>query len=114
MLEAEQISLSRQRSEDPMGCVPALGTSGPAEPPRLSDEAEKIDKAVPTAPGPAESPRLTSQLAVVVKTVLGSHFGVGDFTTHFRTYFSGDWDVHWGYDLDFDPWPTLLGKLQYK
>ena len=22
------------------------------------------------------------------------HFGVG--TTHFRTYFSGDWDVHWG------------------
>ena len=28
-----------------------------------------------------------------VKTVLGSHFGVGEFT-HFRTYFSGDWDVH--------------------
>ena len=24
---------------------------------------------------------------------------------HLRTYFSGDWDVHWGYDLDFDPWP---------
>ena len=21
---------------------------------------------------------------------------VGEFTTHFRTYFSGDWDVHWG------------------
>ena len=20
-------------------------------------------------------------------------------------YFSGDWDVHWGYDLDLDPWP---------
>ena len=35
-------------------------------------------------------------MAVVVKTVLGSHFGVGEFTTHFRTYFSGDWDVHWG------------------
>ena len=30
---------------------------------------------------------------------------VGEFTTHFRTYFSGDWDVHWGYDLDFDPLP---------
>ena len=26
-------------------------------------------------------------------------------TTHFRTHFSGDWDVHWGYDLDFHPWP---------
>ena len=26
-------------------------------------------------------------------------------TTHFRTYFSGDWDVHWGI-LAFDPWPT--------
>ena len=25
--------------------------------------------------------------------------------THFRTYVSGDWDVRWGYDLDFDPWP---------
>ena len=22
---------------------------------------------------------------------------VGEFTTHFRTCFSGDWDVHWGY-----------------
>ena len=32
-----------------------------------------------------------------VKTVLGSHFGVGEFTTHFGTYVSGDWDVHWGY-----------------
>ena len=28
---------------------------------------------------------------------MGSHFGVGEFTTHFRTYFRGDWDVHWGY-----------------
>ena len=32
-------------------------------------------------------------MTVVVKTVLGSHFGLGEFTTHFRTYFSGDWDV---------------------
>ena len=24
------------------------------------------------------------------------HFGVGEFTTRVRTYFSGDWDVHWG------------------
>ena len=24
---------------------------------------------------------------------IGAHFGVGEFT-HFRTYFSGDWDVH--------------------
>ena len=28
---------------------------------------------------------------------------IGEFTTHFRTYFGGDWEVHWGYDLDFDP-----------
>ena len=42
---------------------------------------------------------------MVVKTVLGSQFGVGEFTTHFRTYFSGDWDVHRGYDLAVDPWP---------
>ena len=32
-------------------------------------------------------------------------FGIGEFTTHFRTYFCGDWDVLWGYDLGFDPWP---------
>ena len=31
----------------------------------------------------------------------------GRCTTHFRTYFSGDWDVHWGYNLDVDPWPAL-------
>ena len=38
-------------------------------------------------------------MAVVVKTVLGSHFGGGGFSCirqFFRTYFSGDWDVHWG------------------
>ena len=33
---------------------------------------------------------------------------VGEFTTHSRTYFSGDWDVQWGYDLAFDPWPYFL------
>ena len=32
-------------------------------------------------------------------------FGVGEFTTHVSQDFSGDWDVHWGYDLGFDPWP---------
>ena len=40
------------------------------------------------------------------------HYGVGEFTTHFRTYFSG-WiqsDVHWGHDLDFVPWPN--GSVQ--
>ena len=30
-------------------------------------------------------------------------FWVGEFTTCFRTYFRRDWDVHWGYGLDFDP-----------
>ena len=35
-----------------------------------------------------------------VKTVLGSHFGVGAPPT--LVYFSGDWDVQWG---GFDPWP---------
>ena len=37
-----------------------------------------------------------------VKTVLGSHFGAfGEFTTHFRTYFSGwiESDVHWRYGI---------------
>ena len=44
---------------------------------------------------------------------MGSHFGgFSEFTTHFRTYFSG-WigDVHWGLtDLDFEkPMARFLG-----
>ena len=30
----------------------------------------------------------------------------GRCTTHCRTYFSGDWNVHWG--RAFDPWPYIL------
>ena len=33
------------------------------------------------------------------KSLIGSHFQVGEFTTHFRTYFIGDWDVRWGYGI---------------
>ena len=35
----------------------------------------------------------------------GYHFGVG--APPILVYFSWDWDVHWGYDLDFDPWPYV-------
>ena len=35
---------------------------------------------------------------------------VGEFTTPFRTYF-GDWDVYWGYDLAFDPWPYETSRI---
>ena len=34
---------------------------------------------------------------------MGSHFRVG--VPPILLYFSGDWDVHCRYDLDFDPWP---------
>ena len=49
-------------------------------------------------------------MAVVVKTVLGSHFGVGEFTTHFRTYyyFSGWIGMFTETNRDFDPWPIVL------
>ena len=30
-------------------------------------------------------------------------FGIG--ASPILVYFSGDWDVAWGCDLDFDPWP---------
>ena len=30
---------------------------------------------------------------------MASHFGVYRCTTYFGTYFSGDWDVHWGYGI---------------
>ena len=38
-----------------------------------------------------------------------NRFGIpfwGSCTTRFSRDFSGNWDVHWGYDLDFDPWPA--------
>ena len=50
------------------------------------------------------------------------HVAVGqDQWYHFRVgappiliYSGGDWDVHWGYDLDFDPRPCWqwLGVIQ--
>ena len=36
------------------------------------------------------------------------HFGVG--APPISVYFCGDWDVHWGYDSDFGPWPYLDRK----
>ena len=33
------------------------------------------------------------------------HFGVG--APPILVYLGGDWDVDWGYDLDFDPWPNV-------
>ena len=47
------------------------------------------------------------------------HFGVGEFTTHFRTYFGGDWDVHWGYGIFTHGhmptfWNFALGKTNSK
>ena len=36
------------------------------------------------------------------------HFGVG--APPILVFFSGDWDVHWGYDLAFDPWPHMVDK----
>ena len=39
--------------------------------------------------------------------LMASHFGVG--APPILVYFSGDWDVHWRYDLDFDPWPSAGG-----
>ena len=43
------------------------------------------------------------------------HFGVGEFTTHFRTYFSGWIGMFTGLRaLDFDPWPSARGPLGTK
>ena len=53
-----------------------------------------------------------AKLVVVVKTVLGSDFGIyiGEFTTHFRhPILVVGLVVHWGLtNLDFHPWP--LGR----
>ena len=67
---------------------------------------------------------IVNHVAVVVKTVLGSHFGVG--AARMLVYFSGEWDVHWGYGLlthdhvcsirleDLKGWPSRPGGLPTK
>ena len=37
----------------------------------------------------------------------------GEFTPNFRTYFCGDWDVHWGYGIGFDPLNRGGGPLAH-
>ena len=39
------------------------------------------------------------------------HFGVG--APPILVYFSGGWDVDWGYDLDFDPWPHVSRSFRF-
>ena len=59
-----------------------------------------------------ETPKLSEtgsfflpEMALVVKTVLGSHFGSPPILEPFFFFLPrGDWDVHWGYGA-FDPWP---------
>ena len=50
-----------------------------------------------------QKPRSWGHLAVVVKTDIPFWLAFGEFTTHFRTYFSGwiESDVHWGYGFGF-------------
>ena len=43
------------------------------------------------------------------KPFLDPILGVGEFTAHFRTYFSGVWDVHWGCGL----WILNHGHLAF-
>ena len=50
-------------------------------------------------------PNQVAQEAAMVQNQWDPILGFG-CTTHFRTDFSGDWDVHLGYDLGFDPWPS--------
>ena len=58
--------------------------------------------------GPFSAGALASQGAEVLRLELREgveeerlavNLGIGEFSTHFRTYFSGDWDVHWGYGI---------------
>ena len=48
---------------------------------------------------PWTTERSNIQIWLWLSKPMGSHFGVGEFTIRFRTFFSGDWDVHWGYGI---------------
>ena len=65
-----------------------------------SAAARRAGPCGPARPGEKSSSRWVFALGAIwlwVKTN-GTTFGVGEFTTHVRTYFSGDWDVQWGYE----------------
>ena len=54
--------------------------------------------------GQVDQARWNVRTAVAEMHGCGSKAILDRCTTHFRTYFSGDWDVHWGYDFDLE-WP---------
>ena len=62
----------------------------------------------PSLPGPAVN-LFPPEIWLWVKTRI-PFWGLGEFTTQFRTYFSGAWDVHWAHGLDFDPGPFGVGS----
>ena len=77
------------------------------QPPLVSTETSSHKKDTPEDLPLPEAAMLNLQvLHGCGSKPMGSDFW-GSCTTHFRTYFSGDWDVHWGDDLDFDPWPHV-------
>ena len=54
-----------------------------------------------------------ADVAVVVKTNGSPFWLVGEFTPRFLEPIFSGWiesDVHWGYDLDFDPWAYGYGS----
>ena len=68
----------------------------------------RLGSAAPVLAGGRRGPQRRFSTAQASRVAVGwYHFGVGEFTTHSRTYFSGGWDVHRGYDFDFDPWCIL-------
>ena len=75
-----------ERQNSPGGLVKKVGPG-----PRLMSSPKHPQAIEPSIPRGV--PR--SQLAVGRNQWY--NFGVGEFTTHVSVYFSGDWDVHWGY-----------------
>ena len=63
--------------------------------------------------GPEWKWKLPLDLAVVVKTVLGSHFGVGEFTAHFRLpILVVGLGCSLGGNRACDPWPMAIWLSQ--
>ena len=65
------------------------------------DMAEKFQqlRRVKSAAGRISAVLAKGQLATCGKPFWISFWGIGEFTTHFRLYFSGDWDVYCGYGM---------------
>ena len=92
------------RKGDDLSRRPRKGTGGPEA---LGDSSEKHSRDLEALKTARRLSRGETRLWSSKPFWIGAHFGSCIHHPFQASYFSGwiESDVHWGYNLDFDPWP---------